>query len=89
MQTKANRFRGCPNITMIWNGTNSDPELMNDATGHIANYWDIEDAIWQYFLDETGHKDSDDCEDEFNAFCVAHEYSIQEDIEVWSGHLEL
>lgn len=63
-------YRGCKDITMIGHGAWSDPEL--EYNGYLFNYWDIEDALWDGFLDETGYSDaqSDDpkVEEEFNTY---------------------
>lgn len=73
---------GCPNIRMIYHGDWADPEL--EANGHVANYWDIEDAWWRQFLEETGHSDSEannpQVEEEFAQFLRSNESSIIDDI---------
>lgn len=43
-------YRGTENVEMIWNGTQSDPELLYD--GRLFNYWDIEDALYDMFAEE-------------------------------------
>lgn len=67
-------YRGCEDVEFIWNGTQSDPEL--EYLGHRFNYWDIEDALWQMFLEETGHEDSEsddpEVEAEFDEFVQEH-----------------
>lgn len=50
-------WRGCKDIQLKYNGEYSDPELIYH--GHVFNYWEIEDMLWESFLDETGYKDSD------------------------------
>lgn len=63
-------YRGCRGVTMIGHGSWSDPEL--EYNGYLFNYWDIEYALWDAFLDETGYSDaqSDDpkVEEEFNTY---------------------
>lgn len=65
-----NNWRGCPNIEMEWNGTQSDPSLV--YKGYRFNYFDIEDALWGDFLEDTGHVDSDsgkeEVEEEFSKY---------------------
>jgi len=67
-------YRGCEGVEFIWNGTQSDPEL--EYLGHRLNYWDIENALWDMFLEETGHEDSDsddpEVEAEFDKFVQEH-----------------
>lgn len=66
-------YRGCKGVTMIGHGEWSDPELEYD--GYLFNYWDIEDALWHDFLDETGWTDVDGdepvVENEFNEYVKA------------------
>ena len=64
-------WRGCSNIQFRHNGAWSDPDIIYN--GYTFNYWDIEDALWDMFLEDTGYSDSmsDDpqVEKEFNEFC--------------------
>lgn len=75
-------FRGCEGVEFIWNGTQSDPEL--EYLEHRFNYWDIEDALWDMFLEETGHNDSEsedpEVEAEFNEFVQEHCKDYLDDI---------
>lgn len=50
-------WRGVSGIKMKSNGAYSDPWLIYQ--GRVFNYWDIEDALWDMFLEETGHDDSE------------------------------
>lgn len=64
-------YRGT-DIRFIYHGDWSDPEL-EDKDGYLYNYWDIEDALWNMFLEENSQwtdNDSDNtkCEKEFNAY---------------------
>ena len=70
-----NHFRGCKKIKMIWHGDWADPELMYN--GHVANYWDIEDSIYNAAIEDGVNADDDA---EFNAYCQAHEDEICNDI---------
>lgn len=54
--TNQGPWRGCEDIDMIWNGEWGDPDL--SYREHIFNYYDIEDALWNDFLEETGYDDS-------------------------------
>ena len=45
-------WRGCRSIKFKWNGTQSDPDLI--YKGYIFNYYDIEDALWDMFLEDNG-----------------------------------
>lgn len=63
-------WRGCKSIKFKNNGSWADPDLI--YKGYVFNYWDIEDALWSDFLDETGYKDSQSedpqVEAEFNQY---------------------
>ena len=66
-----NGYRGSKDIEFVWKGQWSDPELVYD--GKTFNYWDIEDALWNMFLEENPQWTDDDsdnpeCEDEFNRY---------------------
>ena len=66
-----NGYRGSDDIEYVWKGHWSDPELVYD--GKTFNYWDIEDALWNMFLEENPQWTDDDsdnpeCEDEFNGY---------------------
>lgn len=50
-------WRGVRGIKMKSNGPYSDPWLI--YRGEVFNYWDIEDALWAMFLEETGHNDAE------------------------------
>ena len=56
-ELKENWYRGCKGVKFIWHGEWSDPELEYD--GKIFNYWDVEDALWGMFLDDTDYVDGD------------------------------
>ena len=63
-------WRGSKEIEMVSHGSWGDPDLV--YKGYTFNYWDIEDALWNDFLEDTGHKDSDSndpaVEDEFDKY---------------------
>lgn len=73
-------WRGCDQINLISHGSWADPDLYTviDGMDCYFNYWDIEDALWGDFLEETGHKDSESddpaVEEEFNKYCQKWAY---------------
>lgn len=50
-------WRGSDEIEVVSHGEWADPDLV--YKDYTFNYWDIEDALWDNFLEETGHKDSE------------------------------
>lgn len=75
-------WRGSEEIEMIWHGSTADPEL--EYKGSKFNYWDIENALWDMFLEETGHKDSEandaEVEKEFNKYIGDHATDYLDDL---------
>lgn len=75
-------WRGVKDVYYIWNGSWSDPEL--EYNGYTFNYWDIEDALWENFLEDTGHVDSDsddpEVEEEFNEYLKGTAVPYLEDV---------
>lgn len=83
----ANNWRGCKDIEMIWHGDWADPELVTEYDGveYWFNYYDIENALWEDFLENEGieEKDtydergniSDEYEDKFNKYCQDNAYT--------------
>jgi hypothetical protein len=67
---KEDFYRGNKSVQFIGHGEWSDPEL--EYKGYLFNYWNIEDALWNDFLEETGYSDAqfDDptVESQFNKF---------------------
>ena len=51
-----------PGVEFIWNGSQSDPEIKYN--GHIFNYWDIEDALYDHYKDN----EPNPTDDGFNAY---------------------
>lgn len=86
---KEELYRGAKGVKFIWHGTQSDPEL--EYKGKRFNYWDIEDALWEDFLEETGHKDSDsgnaEVEKEFDKFVQDRAADYLEDV-IAGGYFE-
>lgn len=84
----ANNWRGCKDIEMIWHGEWADPELVTEYDGveYWFNYYDIENALWEDFLesegieekdtyDERGMGISDEYEDKFSKYCQDNAYT--------------
>lgn len=69
--TSGNFWRGVPGVTMIWHGEWADPEL--EYEGRIANYWDIEDAMYEWATEDGVNVDSDE---DFNKYCQEHDYDV-------------
>lgn len=81
-------WRGCPDIEMVSHGSTGDPDLVYN--GYTFNYWDIEDALWQMFLEDNDKwtdADSDDpqCEAEFNEYIKANAPYYLEDC-IYGGY---
>ena len=58
-------FRGCKKVEMIWHGSQSDPELSyTDENGkeYRANYWDVEDGMYEYYEEEHDYATNNDDE---------------------------
>lgn len=72
-QLNENNFRGCKSIEIKWHGEWADPELK--FNGHLANYYEIENALVEMAKEEGINPENDD---EFNKFCQEHEQDIQE-----------
>ena len=69
-------FRGCDNIEMVWHGEWADPELK--CNGYIANYYEIEDAVYEWAKEEGIDADNDD---EFSQFCIENQAEIEDMIQ--------
>lgn len=72
-------WRGVPNVRMTWHGEYSDPEL--EYNGIVANYYDIEDTLYEDFKKETGYKTPDDEEetdDMFDNWLSDNKYRVYE-----------
>lgn len=55
---KDNNWLGVPGIRMIWYGEWSDPEL--ECNGYVANYWDVENTLYEYAQDDGVNVENDD-----------------------------
>ena len=68
--SKKNNYCGCENIEVIRHGSQADPDLVYN--GYTFNLWDIEDALWDNFLEMTGHTDDEsenrEVEREFDSY---------------------
>lgn len=57
----ANNWRGCKNVFMQGHGDWADPDIYieNEDGLFVFNYWDIEDALWNDFLESEGIEEKD------------------------------
>ncbi len=91
-------WRGCSDVGMTSNGTWGDPDLNIEYDGkiYIFNYWDIENALWDMFLEENGISEtdtyvpgtyniSDEWEQKFDEYCQDNAYSYMEDC-IYGGY---
>ena len=69
-------WRGCKNIKMRHYHDWADPDLIYNE--YVFNYWDIENALFQMFVKETGF--SEDDEVAFNHYVQDHAESYLEDV---------
>lgn len=89
----ANGWRGCSDVFMRSNGAYSDPDLIATIDGHeyVFNYWDIEEALWDMFLEDNGitesdtyvpgtYNISDEWEQKFDEYCQINAYPYLEDV---------
>jgi hypothetical protein len=97
-ESKGNNWRGCKNIQMVSHGSWGDPDLVYD--GYTFNYWDIEDALWNEFLEDEGitEKDtyvkhgnvnaiSDEYEEKFDEYCQYRAEDYLDDV-IAGGYFE-
>lgn len=86
---KRGNWRGCPDIIMVSRNEWDDPDLIYD--GLTFNYWDIEDALWDMFLEDTGHKDNEsnnpEVEEEFSAYVRENAPAYLDDV-IAGGYFE-
>lgn len=75
-------WRGSDVIDMDYHGDWADPDLVYD--GYTFNYWDIENALWDMFLEDTGYSDRDsgnlEVEEEFNQYIRDNAPSYLDDV---------
>lgn len=78
---KEDNYRGAKDVEFVSHGQWADPDLVYN--GYTFNYWDIEDALWSMFLEDTGHKDSESgdpkVEEEFDKYVRDNVVSYLED----------
>ena len=55
-------FRGVPNTEFIWHGNWADPEVSTKLgrKTFVANYWEVEDSMWNYYNDEKEYANTKD-----------------------------
>ena len=90
--SKFSGWRGCSNVGMRGHGEWADPELVIESDGDtfVFNYWDIESALWDYFLEANDLTDDEargggniilpEYEDAFDEYCQAEAYDYMQDI---------
>lgn len=64
-------YRGCENVRIITHGEWGDPDLISeiDGTEYCFNYWDIENALWSNFCEDTKTQDDmENKEEEFSKY---------------------
>lgn len=82
---KNNYYRGINDIEFIWHGTTADPELFYN--GMTVNYYDVEDTIWEEYMEDRYTKalENPDDEEEFTGYCQRHAADIKQLIvDIWN-----
>ena len=85
-------WRGTP-VKIVSHGSWGDPDLVwnNGEHEYTFNYWDIEDALWNNFLEYSGHDDSESndpkVEAEFDKFVQDSYEDYLEDV-IWGGYFD-
>ncbi|MEE3309756.1 hypothetical protein, partial [Sharpea azabuensis] len=86
-KTRDVNYRGAENVRLISHGEWADPEL--EYKGKLFNYWDIEDGMWNDFLEETGHTDEEandaKVEEEFDEYVQRNVDDYLEDV-IYGGY---
>lgn len=98
MAKRHSNWRGCKDIDMIWYNEWADPDLVAtfDGTEYAFNYGDIEDALWDMFLEDEGieEKDtyepgtwniSDEYEQKFDKYCQDYALDYMQEL-LYSGY---
>jgi hypothetical protein len=93
MAKRHSNWRGCSDIDMIYYNDWADPDLVAtiDGTEYAFNYWDIEDALWDWFLEDEGiterdtESDKDMWDKKFNEFCQYNAYEYLKEL-LYSGY---
>ena len=57
-------FYGISKVKYVWHGCWADPEVI--YRGRSFNYWEVEDTLWGWFLDDKGIRDYKGDGEEFN-----------------------
>lgn len=76
-------WRGCKNIKMRYYNEWADPDLI--YKGYVFNYWDIESALSQMFVEETGFAADDEVA--FNHYVQEHAENYLEDV-IFYGYFD-
>ena len=70
-------FRGVEGVEMIWHGSQADPELRYGD--YIANYWIVEDAMYEACkADEAYGPEAAENDELFNKYCQEHRDDVIE-----------
>lgn len=93
-------YRGNKRIKFAYNGDYADPDLIYN--GYTFNYWDIEDALWEDFLERVedgdigvsfdrefaeNHPNDDAVEDAFNLYVQENGVDYLNDV-IYGGYFE-
>lgn len=93
-------YRGNKSIKFVYNGDYADPDLIYN--GYTFNYWDIENALWEDFLDRVedgdigvsfdrkfaeNHSDEGAVEDAFNLYVQENGVDYLNDV-IYAGYFE-
>ena len=75
-------WHGCPEIKFVWHGEWATPEIV--YKGNIMYSSDIEDTLWEMFLEDGGTDDYSNPEvsDEFDDYVCEHAVGLIED-NIW------
>lgn len=83
------QWRGCEDVFMVSHGEWADPDLV--WKDYTFNYWDIENALWDMYLEDNGITERDTYtegtsnideyyENGFSIYCQEHVASYMEDV---------
>lgn len=99
MAIKTSGWRGCSDVGMTHYNEWADPDLNIKYNGdiYVFNYWDIEEALWDMFLETEGVSESDtydtrgniseDWDKKFDEFCQDEAYNYMVDC-IINGYFE-
>lgn len=74
-------YRGCENIEFVFYNTQADPDLI--YKGYTFNYYDIDDALWNDFLESVertdDESDNSEVEKQFTEYVQANAENYLDD----------